>query len=766
MNDNMKIKYFDEELEVYDERRVVNKNTYSITLNYVPSPTRPLTVENGKTTLTETNGTPNANQYVLDRENGLLLFNQAMKGKVVTINYSAIGLWCISADKVYTNVDNKGKIVETLEDLMKENRQAIESIKTVGDASTVITQLQANIDSVTGLVGNIAEGSSVNEELTKSITSGKGTNITLTNTISSANNKINEMNTWVNQHGDIVNLDNRVDTVETEIPKINEQLEHKANEVFIEEFNGSNDTKKINNAINKLKLTGGVIRLKSKTYLFDNVIVPENINVIGTINTVLQPTTNSNPILKFTGNNHILANVTVNDNNYSTQGIVFGDFGQTSDIVQVKNIKVNNVTVNLKNKNNKGISIASCENVRVENCFINNINKATTDNNYSFGIVVHSDGTNVCKNVTIKDNNISGFHTGIKMWGTGIRNTIVITNNIVNDSAYIGIDGYHGGKLTVIKNVIKNATIGIFGDTLSVDNDNGSGTIISNNQIYGCTRFGVYFEELSNGLVSDNTIYNCGYGLYGGAGVRNTLFTNNTITYGTIGILISNEHTPSTMLSFDNVDSKISNNVIAYNTQTGIRLCGVRGLWQVESNEIRSNNTSNGDYYAIELLNDIVDTRNRLCDSVIICNNVISNYSISKGYQKGIKNSDTMTNLIIKDNTFGNNSPELSLNKVNAVITSNIFLDYNSTYSITNCYPVYYANIGLFEGNITNQAKYGLRFVGGVGTVEELSTDENTERGRIVRVNRDSSATHGDQLMYFKRLANGNYKWVELLTSE
>lgn len=224
MNDNMKIKYFDEELEVYDERRIVNKNTYSITLNYVPSPTRPLTVENGKTTLTETNGTPNANQYVLDRENGLLLFNQAMKGKVMTINYSAIGLWCISADKVYTNVDNKGKIVETLEDLMRENRQTIESIKTVGDAFTVITQLQADIDSITGLVGNIAEGSSVNEELTQNIESGEGVNATLTNTISSANNKINEMNTWVNQHENIVNLDNRVDAVETEIPKINEQF--------------------------------------------------------------------------------------------------------------------------------------------------------------------------------------------------------------------------------------------------------------------------------------------------------------------------------------------------------------------------------------------------------------------------------------------------------------------------------------------------------------------------------------------------------------
>lgn len=224
MNENMKIKYFDEELEVYDERRVVNKNTYSITLNYVPSPTRPLTVENGKTLLTETAGVPSSNQYVLDRENGLLLFNESMKGKVMVINYSAIGLWCISADKVYTNVDNKGEIIETLEDLMRENREIIESIKTIGDASSVITQLQADIDSALGLADNIMEGSSVNEELTKTITSSKEANTTLSDTISNADTKINEMNTWVNQHGDIVNLDNRVDTVEIKIPQINEQL--------------------------------------------------------------------------------------------------------------------------------------------------------------------------------------------------------------------------------------------------------------------------------------------------------------------------------------------------------------------------------------------------------------------------------------------------------------------------------------------------------------------------------------------------------------
>lgn len=291
MNDNMKIKYFDEELEVYDERRVVNKNTYSITLNYVPSPTRPLTVENGKTMLTETNGIPNANQYVLDRENGLLLFNQAMKGKVMTINYTAIGLWCISADKVYTNVDNKGKIVETLEDLMKENRQAIESIKTVGDASAVITQLQADIDSVIGLADNIAEGIRVNEELNQNIASGEGVNTALKNIIPIANNKINEMNTWVNQHGDIVDLDNRVETVETEIPKINENI-HEINEKIDNEINELNSLISVNNdkihtELNEFKNENNLNLKKINKGLlsqihFLNTIVDENVILIKT----------------------------------------------------------------------------------------------------------------------------------------------------------------------------------------------------------------------------------------------------------------------------------------------------------------------------------------------------------------------------------------------------------------------------------------------------------------------------------------------------
>lgn len=491
MNDNMKIKYFDEELEVYDERRVVNKNTYSITLNYVPSPTRPLTVENGKTILTETNGTPNANQYVLDRENGLLLFNQAMKGKVMTINYSAIGLWCISADKVYTNVDNKGKIVETLEDLMRENRQTIESIKTVGDAFTVITQLQADIDSVTGLVGNIAEGSSVNEKLTQNIESGEGVNATLTNTISSVNNKINEMNTWVNQHENIVNLDNRVDAVETEIPKINEHLDTK-----IQQLENSKATKQevgelnsklnnINEEINRYFIlapypsggddTATLQRLigSNKTIIFPfgetykvNSLSVSNISklkIIGNRARFLK-SSGSGAILNLNEVNHIViedlefdyslsvSSVTneeccISINNYAYINIISCIFNKFKDVA------INLKTAKDSNGLNGGTTSTPC---LIEKCkFLNQTNN--TSRIYATSILLGAD-SEYCK---ILFNEFRNVWTAIRGFGA---NSLIFGNTIMDCEATFSVDTaliylYASDSVNSAKHIISNNEI-------------------------------------------------------------------------------------------------------------------------------------------------------------------------------------------------------------------------------------------------------------------------------------------------------------------
>ena len=527
MNDNMKIKYFDEELEVYDERRVVNKNTYSITLNYVPSPTRPLTVENGRTILTETNGTPNANQYVLDRENGLLLFNQAMKGKVMTINYSAIGLWCISADKVYTNVDNKGKIVETLEDLMRENRQAIESIKTIGDASTVITQLQANIDSVTGLVGNIAEGSSVNEELAKSITSGKGTNTTLTNTISSANNKINEMNTWVNQHGDIVNLDNRVDTVETEIPKINEQLDTIAYlcDETIEDFTSILPTQTYtlqlirgNYNVDNLNisreccidLNGSVLIMTNK----DKNLFTSLGNKVKIKNGTIKTNYDNETIYRYTGNG-----VYLSGDDIILDNITFDGCGLI--VYHAKRPTVKNCNVNAKfNIIDYGIQFCACDDIR---CYNNNI-----------------DGFNV-DGIKTSSLNLDKSPTGVVEKGT----TGFIKNNIIRNCKDDGIDIYDcGRKMVIAENIIENCKNGI-----NIKSQNSTGnlpetvgwaeeSIVAFNIIENCEQFmqigGNNYSIIGNRMKRDRTISTTRNGVTIGVDslyptVHNILFANNVI---------------------------------------------------------------------------------------------------------------------------------------------------------------------------------------------------------------------------------------------
>lgn len=575
MNENMKIKYFDDELEVYDERRVVNKNTYSITLNYVPSPTRPFTVENGKTILTETQSSPNANQYVLDRENGLLLFNPAMKGKMMTMNYSAIGMWCISADKIFTNVDNKGKIVETLEDLMRENRQAIESIKAVGDASAVITQLQADIDSVTGLVGNIAEGSSVNEELTQNIESGEGVNATLINTISSANNKINEMNTWVNQHENIVNLDNRVDTVETEIPKINELLEHldkKENKYFqlAPLPSGGDDTETIQNLIGSNKT---ILLPFGATYKLNSININNisNLTIIG----------NNSKFLKNNGNG---AMINISECSFVTIKNLEMDYSLTLtsptnedscitvnnysyiEINSCKFVNFKNVAINLKTAkdsfgNNGGTTSTPC---LIEKCkFLDQANLST--NTYATSILLGED-SEYCK---ILYNEFRNVWSAIRGYGA---NSLIDGNTIMdcratfipsNGLIYLhSDDGVNSGKHIISNNMInhneKGATAiycvgnlnreekrftiinnnilvhGLSNDTngYGIGVNNADASLISGNyiKVKPNNKCNILVENSSNVIVTNNTLQNS----VGINGTNSTFHENNNIFINTV----------------------------------------------------------------------------------------------------------------------------------------------------------------------------------------------------------------------------------------
>lgn len=659
MNENMKIKYFDEELEVYDERRVVNKNTYSITLNYVPSPTRTLTVENGKTLLTETTGVPSSNQYVLDRENGLLLFNEAMKGKVMVINYSAIGLWCISADKVYTNVDNKGEIIETLEDLMRENREIIESIKTVGDASAVITQLQADIDSALGLADNIMEGSSVNEELTKTITSSKGANTTLSDTISNADAKINEMNTWVNQHGDIVNLDNRVDTVEIKIPQITEQLDTNQNNI-IKSITVDKTVDEIQAMINlggRFKFAKGEITLTKQLIVKDNTILESNKG------TVIKSTVAENPI-KVKGNNIKLKDLTINCNNISNCGIYVD---KHSFNVDIDNCEVYGIYETTRPAYGIYISTLNCRKIEVKNCYVHDVVSVadgvvgTRLGGWCKGVIVDlydsflvgSIGTpsisDISKDIYIHNNTIENIGVDAEdsdgIYIEGYRNNFNTNVNIYKNSIYNC--GKRGIKILPSKGVRVDANyiysnrkitmhsfISCYGNDFEVTNNKGlvegdSDVIFGIEFGYDKTKYGEV--ENNNIVISDNTFD----------------IKNSDTCFG----ILSNEMTGT----YNNVN--ITNNII-----NGVSM----GMYFMNGNTFKflniNNNTIDSNSFGINVNKTIID-------KMVIENNKIigvnANNDIILNFNDVIKNNITM----ITDN-YLNQSTYIPISLSNCVVAT------------------------------------------------------------------------------------------------
>lgn len=245
MND-LKIKYYDEEIDIFNEVLMVSKTTFTATLSRIPS-NRKILISHGYTSLTEVDAEPNINEFKVDRNTGEILFNSAMAGEKLIVDYHAIGKFCVSADNVSTNVDSNGNVIETLEGYLQKNKEIIDSVNTIGDGATVFNQLEAHIESAKNLMGNVIEGGNVNDKLVKTINNSKKADTNLNESINSANTKITEMNEWVDQYGDIVNLDNRVDGVEAHIPKINEQLEAKANK---------SDTSNLQGQINVLVVNG------------------------------------------------------------------------------------------------------------------------------------------------------------------------------------------------------------------------------------------------------------------------------------------------------------------------------------------------------------------------------------------------------------------------------------------------------------------------------------------------------------------------------
>lgn len=92
-----------------------------------------------------------------------MLFFKGLNNVEIEYDYTAIGKNYVSASNIYTSFTNKDNVLETLEDLIRSAREAIDICITIGDANILVTQLKQYIQDITRIINelipHVAEGS-------------------------------------------------------------------------------------------------------------------------------------------------------------------------------------------------------------------------------------------------------------------------------------------------------------------------------------------------------------------------------------------------------------------------------------------------------------------------------------------------------------------------------------------------------------------------------------------------------------------------------
>lgn len=169
------------------------------------------------------------NRYFV-RADGNVFFDASMASKTVKVDYYSIGLPCIGAGRIYTLLDDKGNVIETLQDILKAGQLVVDSLKTMGDVKIVIDEIQTSKNQALKCRENLDEG------------------IDDANKLYSKLNSVDyvQKNQFVQTVDRIDNdLDNTDKKIDTEVATINTELGKKVNKTDLD-----NELSSINVTIN------------------------------------------------------------------------------------------------------------------------------------------------------------------------------------------------------------------------------------------------------------------------------------------------------------------------------------------------------------------------------------------------------------------------------------------------------------------------------------------------------------------------------------
>lgn len=216
-------------IDVRYEKHTINPNGL-VQLQNIPSLHTVFAIKgkNGITVTTYNKAEVVASQYdfTVDYVNGILTFHNSQVGKEIQVSYTnAIGRLSLSADRIFTNLDQQGNVVQTLNTLIEKGQSVLSKLDTVGGATKIIDEMRGYIDSIKSLRPQINEGYNTSLKLKRDIDIAKLEKANLVNETAKASGQIDEMNSWVENNGNIVNLNNRVTTTEGKLNTVNAQLE-------------------------------------------------------------------------------------------------------------------------------------------------------------------------------------------------------------------------------------------------------------------------------------------------------------------------------------------------------------------------------------------------------------------------------------------------------------------------------------------------------------------------------------------------------------
>lgn len=281
-------------------------------------------------------------------------------------------------------------------------------------------------------------------------------------------------------------------------------------------------------------LINSTININSDTILVGNESVLQTTNTIGYLiknnsNTFFCENINflGNAIIESDDNNGLVCIECLNSSKITIENCNFSKFNKNIEITNSNNVLINNCYIEksyetLNKINGYGVLFEGVTNGKIINCDMNNIER-------------HCIYINECKNIQVKNNNLTGQKSNYQRFSNyegnikinGSRNIIIDSNTL--DGNYYSIsllksfnNDFGCSDIIITNNICKNIIKGysfIRGFIGIIENGNYSNIKINNNIIYNDNKNsntrGIVLDygTLNNVEVCNNNIRNVGYGI-------------------------------------------------------------------------------------------------------------------------------------------------------------------------------------------------------------------------------------------------------------